>query len=267
MEQNFDELLVRLQAANPDERYDLVKQIGDLRDRRALDVLLDGMNDENAKVRYVALSGLVKLGNPDAAYPVIRHLLANLNSQLWHLLKLDLGMRLRNGLFQWVALTEDHVATMLKTAFHNPELDEGQRAFVVRLIGRTGDAELADTFLAMLHNGSDLMRASTAEALGYLKHLPALEYMKAQVHHEESAMREIMMRSMVLMGGDGVGDVLLPMLESEDEWTRRASIVSLAELGDRRAVRKIMRMQREDESNLVRQVADEALKKLILSGH
>ncbi|MGV2436750.1 MAG UNVERIFIED_CONTAM: HEAT repeat domain-containing protein [Anaerolineae bacterium] len=57
------------------------------------------------------------------------------------------------------------------------------------------------------------------------------------------------------------------MLESEDEWTRRASIVSLAELGDRCAVRKIMRMQREDESNLVRQVADEALEELILSGH
>ncbi|MGV2436751.1 MAG UNVERIFIED_CONTAM: hypothetical protein LVT10_19200 [Anaerolineae bacterium] len=142
------------------------------------------MNDENAKVRYVALSGLVKLGNPDAAYPVIRHLLANLNSQLWHLLKLDFG----DAPAQWVVSVggthpEDHVATMLKTAFHNPELDEGQRAFVVRLIGRTGDAELADTFLAMLHNGSDLMRASTAEALGYLKHLPALEYMKAQVHH------------------------------------------------------------------------------------
>jgi hypothetical protein len=27
MEQNFDELLVRLQAANPDERYDLVSRL------------------------------------------------------------------------------------------------------------------------------------------------------------------------------------------------------------------------------------------------
>lgn len=267
MEQNFDELLVKLQEAQPDQRYDLVKQLGDLRDRRALDVLLDYMNDESSKVRYVALSGLVKLGNPDAAYPVIRHLVSNLDSQLWQLLKLDLGMRLRNGLFQWVVQTEDHLATMLKTAYHNSELDEGQRAFLVRLIGRTGDTELADTFLEILKNGSDLMRASTAEALGYLKHSATLDYMLTQVHHEESAMREIMMRSMVLIGGEGVGDVLLPMLESEDEWTRRASIESLAELGDRRAVRKIMRMQREDESNLVRQVADEALKKLILSGN
>jgi HEAT repeat protein len=261
----MEQLLQQLQHADPTKRYAAAQQLSKHSNQRAVAGLVAVLTDDNPKVRYAALSSLVKISDPNAATPTIAALLNDLDSRLWSLLTLDIGMRLRNGLFDMVMTGNTPAADLLVDALENASLSEPQRALVIRLIGRTGDPRMVDTFVDMLALGSDMLQASAAEALGYIGDGRAVPPLIAILEDtEDSALCEITINALAALGDDRANEIILPMLNSADEWTRRAAATAMATLGDRRAVRQLLRMQREDESQVVREAAGHALTRLIM---
>jgi len=256
-------LLTQLQNTDQRVRYQAAQRLGKMGDPDAIQGLVDVLYDDSPKVKYAALSSLVKIGSTDAATPTITALLDDLDSRLWTLITLDIGMRLRNGLFAMITPHNTDVADMLVTALDRADPKEQQRALIVRLIGRTQDDRMVPTFIDMLMIGSETLQGAAAEALGYIGDERAVGPLMAVLDDANSAVREISINALARIGDPRAGDVLLRLLDSPDQWTRRAAALALAHLGDRRAVRKLLRMQREDQDIEVRKAAGQALTALI----
>jgi HEAT repeat protein len=263
---DMERLLEQLKHTDESIRYDAAQQLGRSGDEQAITGLVAILGDENPKVKYAALSSLVKIGSVDAATPTIRALLDDVDSRLWKLITLDIGMRLRNGLFDMIEPDNAAVADMLVSALDRNDLTEGQRALIIRMIGRTEDTRMVPTFIDMLMIASEMIQGAAAEALGHIGDERSVEPLLTVLDDADSAVREIAINALARIGDIRAADTLLPMLESGDEWTRRAAALALADLGDRRAVRPLLRMLREDENQEVRKAADAALAKLIPSG-
>ena len=209
--------------------------------------------------------GQLSFGELSRCSQSIAALLDDLDSRLWMLMSLDIGMRLRNGLFSMIEASNTAVADLLVDSLENKTLNENQRALIIRLIGRTRDARLVDTFMDMLMIGSTTLQGAAAEALGYIGDVRAVSSLTVIVEDAtDSRLQEIAINALGQMGDRQAGDVLLPLLDHADEWIRRASATALADLHDKRAVRQVLRMSREDDSQIVRDAADAALRKLIM---
>lgn len=265
-ENHMDQLLTQLTHSDEAVRYEAAQALGKAGDARAVEGLVGVLNDTTPKVKYAALSSLVKIGSTRAATPTVEALLNDVDSRLWTLLTLDIGMRLRNGLFNMIERGNREVADQLVAAMERDDLRENQRALIVRLIGRSGDTRMVETFVDMLMIGSEMLQGAAAEALGYIGDPRAVPGLLTVLEDADSKVREIAISALGRIGDARASEVILPMLDSGDEWTRRAAATALADLNERRAVRKLLRMSREDESMNVREAADAALRKLIIDG-
>lgn len=259
----MEQLLQQLTHNDETVRYDAAQQLGKDGDARAVDGLVARLNDEHPKVKYAALSSLVKIGSPTAATPTIAALVEEMDSRLWKLMTLDIGMRLRNGLFAMIEPGNTAAADLLIEALNDVSISEHQRALVIRLIGRTEDDRLVETFIDMLMIGSETLQGAAAEALGYIGDERAVAPLLVVLEDARSAVREIAINALARIGDVRAVDTILPMLNSGDVWTRRAAAMALGELGDRRAVRPLMHLLRDESDQHVRSAADAALSRLI----
>jgi len=259
---NHIELLIE-QLSHDDHtiRYEAAQELGTMQDDRAVQCLIDALPDSNHKVQYAALSGLVKHGDNRAAEPIIAMLLIDPRNRLWELLKLNIGMRLRNGLQALVQAGDDHIADLLIAALNDEEFDELQRAYIIKLLGRTADYRVVDAFIGALNDDSDEIRAAAADALGWIGHESAVEPLIKMLGDRNTIMREIAVDALGRMGDARAVEPLMDILDSDDsEWVRRVSALALGEINDSRAIEPLAAAL-NDYSADVREAAFEALKK------
>src|SRR5690606_37247209 len=128
----LEQAIERLSHVEPDVRFKAAQELGASKDQRAVELLIGVLPDENAKVQYAAVSGLVKLGNNSAAHPILDLLLADPDSRVWELLKLGIGTRLRAGLLDMVEAGDMAMADRLTEAIAGDGLDEQQQAFFIQ---------------------------------------------------------------------------------------------------------------------------------------
>ena len=260
----FEHYIAQLADLNPEARYDAAYWLGQNGDRRAAAALIDALPDENAKVQYGAFSALIKLGADEAAAPMIDLLLREPNSRLWALLNLNIGLRLRSGLLDMIGRNHGDLAERLIQALDDPALTTAQRAFIVRMLGRTGDPRLVDGLVKVLLelDAAPMMRGAAIEALGWIGDARAVTPLLALLNPEtENSLRELAIEA---LGRIGDPRALLPILDAlthADEWVRRAAAEASGELGDRSAIEPLSAAL-SDHSALVQDAAFDALKKL-----
>jgi HEAT repeat protein len=259
----FEQTIVELAHANPEVRYEAARRLGDARDERAVQPLINALPDNNAKVQYAAFSALIKIGASVAAAPMIDALLEDPNSRVWDLLKLNIGMRLRNGLLDMVPRGDQLVADRLTAAIENNSLDEQQRAFVIRLLGRTADTRQVESLIDTLIGDTHLMQGAAAEALGWIRDSRAVSPLLLFLSEGEpsDALRELAAEALGRIGDTHAVEPLIAALEDTNEWVRRAAAESLGMLGDRIAIEPLS-LALQDEVVMVQEAAFEALKKL-----
>jgi HEAT repeat protein len=258
----FEQTIEQLTHTNPEMRYQAAQQLGTSQDERAVEALIAALPDANAKVQYAAFSGLVKLADKRAAAPLVALLLNDPHSRVWELLKLNIGLRLRNGLLDLVERGDSALADQLLAGLESEALDDPQRAFLVRLIGRTGDTRLVDELLDRLEWGTTTMQGAAAEALGYIGDTRAFgALLKVLQEADTGAMREISTEALGRIGDVRAYDALVEALKDEDEWVRRAAAVGLGALGDDRAVHPLVQAL-QDPNTMVQDAAFESIKQL-----
>lgn len=259
----FEQLLTDLRHADPTIRYEAAQQLGASQDMRAVDPLINALPDDNSKVQYAAFSGLVKLGASHAAEAMIDMLVSDLNSRVWELLKLNIGLRLRSGLLDLVQPGDITIAQQVSATLQDSELalDDHQRAFFVRVLGRTADRERVDLLIKLLVKGSEPIQTAAAEALGWMGDERAVSPLLVFLNEEHDTLREAAAEALGRIGSDNAVTALIGRLNDSSEWVRRAAAEALGIIGDRTAIHPLVALL-QDESTMVQDAAFEALKKL-----
>ena len=257
----FEQYLADITHTDPVVRYEAAQKLGASSDSRAIQPLIKALPDANSKVQYAAFSGLIKLNAGEAAAPILDLLLGSPESKIWELLKLNIGMRLRTGLLDLLPHGDDALATQICAALENPTLDEGQRALVIRMLGRTAAGDRTEQLIDILLHGSPAIQGAAAEALGYVGDPRAVGPLLLFLHDSSDELREIAVEALGRIGHASAFDRVLGVLSDENEWVRRAAAEALGALGDHRAVEPLSAALK-DENTVVQDAAFDALKKL-----
>jgi HEAT repeat protein len=259
----FDQWVNDLRHADAAVRYEAAQKLGASNDNAAVQPLIGALTDDNAKVQYAAVSGLVKLDAAEAASPIIDLLLNARACRVWDLLKLNIGMRLRNGLLDMAGRIEMNPTTMerLSAAIDGEEYDELQRAFFVRLLGRTMQAEHVERLIDMLAQDTVIMQGAAAEALGWLRDERAVPMLLLTLNDDDANVREIALEALGRIGHPAALEALMEALHDESEWLRRAAAQALGDLGDPRAMHALTAAL-QDDSRVVQDAAFESIKRV-----
>jgi HEAT repeat protein len=257
----IEQYMTDLRHSDPTVRYNAAQQLGSSGDVRALSALISALPDSNEKVQYAAFSGLIKLGDSSAAAPMLTTLIDDMDSRVWALMRLNIGMRLRHGLLDLVPRGDNAIISQIETALARETLDTHQRAFFVRALGRAGTADAANSLLALLHHDNHDIRVAAGEALGWLGDARAVEPLLEMLLDSSDQVREIAVEALGRIGHERAVEPIMRILQDEAEWVRRAAAVALGELGDARALDPLAEAM-HDEDEMVQDAAFEAIKKL-----
>ena len=118
-------------------------------------------------------------------------LLQNPTSKLWDLLKLNIGLRLRTGLFDMLPHGDERIAARIVDGLETCTLDEQQRALVVRMLGRTATSERVELLIDVLLHGSPTIQGAAAEALGYVGDARGVNPLRLFLSVSNNELREI----------------------------------------------------------------------------
>lgn len=236
--------------------------------RRAVTALIPALDDGDSKVQYAVFSSLIKIADVSAVHPMVNVLIRRLDSQIWRLIKLNIGMRLRAGLLTIVQRGDDALSDLLYITLTTPDntLDAAQQAFFIRLIGQTGDTRRIDMLIGLLDNADPAIQIAAAEALGIIGDVravaPLLVFLQGETDpQEDNALREASAEALGRIGDPAAFDPLVERLRDVNEWVRRAAVEALGRLGDKRAVEPLADAL-QDDSTMVQDAAFEALKSL-----
>jgi HEAT repeat protein len=256
----IEQYITDLRHADAAIRYEAAQKLGSSGDMRAIQPLVEVLPDANEKVQYAAFSGLLKLGDSTAAAPMVALLLNNLDSRLWALMKLNIGMRLRHGLLDLVPRGDEIILHRVSSALAGGGLDHYQRAFFVRMLGKAGHGEQVDALVKVLSHEVSQVREAAAEALGWIGDGRAFDALMPLLKDESDQLREVGVEALGRLGNIRAVAPIIETLKDKSEWVRRASAVALGELGDRRAIDPLSEAM-HDEDEMVQDAAFEALKK------
>jgi HEAT repeat protein len=261
----FEQYLTDMTHTDPVLRYEAAQKLGASNDSRAIQPLIIALKDENSKVQYAAFSGLIKLNAGDAAAPILDTLLDNPDSKIWELLKLNIGMRLRAGLLDLLPHGDSALAERISASLQASDLDDGCRALVLRMLGRTGTSDHVEPLIDILLHASPIVQGGAAEALGYIGDARAVAPLTLFLFDTSDELREIAVEALGRIGHPSAVDHVMNILSDENEWVRRAAAVALGSLGDPRAVEPLSAAM-NDENSVVQDAASEALRKLSYGG-
>ncbi len=261
----FEQHVANLTYDDAAVRYEAARKLGASADARAIEHLIAALPDENSKVQYAAFSGLIKLNAYEAAEPILTMLANDLDSRVWELLKLNIGMRLRSGLLDLMQPSDGATAEKIMHVLDTHNLDEQQRALFVRLLGRVGDAERVELLIDLLIHGTAPVQGAAAEALGYVGDVRGIAPLLLLLSDQSDELRETGAEALGRIGDASAFEPLLALIGDESEWVRRAVVVALGNLGDLRAIEPLSEAL-NDESKTVQDAAFEALQRLNRAG-
>ncbi len=261
----LEQTITQLSHTEPAVRFEAAKALGASNDPRAVEHLIGVLPDQDSKVQYAAVSGLIKLGDRAAANPIVELLLADPDSRVWELLKLGIGQRLRAGLLSMIDAGDEAMADRLTEALNNDGLDEQQQAFIIQLLGRTRDPRVVEMLIDRLLQDTTTIQSGAADALGHIGDPRAVGPLLLFMNEEVAVMRELATEALGRIAHPTAYDALVGALFDEEEWVRRAASVALASLGDRRAMEPLAAAL-NDESELVQDAAYEAIRQLSETG-
>ena len=193
--------------------------LGEIGDPKAIDPLIDALNDENPYVRGTAAEALGEIGDPKAIDPLIDALN-------------DEQHFVRSGAAEALGeISDQRAVDPLIEALKDDDWDI--QLWAASSLVKLGKTDYLDLVLLALEDEKDHIRFNAAEALGWI-------------------------------GDPRAVDPLIEVLwdEDEDSFVRKNVALALGEIGDPRAINPLIDALKDEES-LVRTAAAEALDMMV----
>jgi len=227
--ESFDELIRKLEARDETtaDRADAAYQLGELKDRRAVDPLLDVLKEDKDEkdwpVRSAACGALGKLRDAKA----VPDLLAALQSDASWVVREHAALAL--GKLKAAGVVEALVAA-LKQA--DPEI----RAAVAEALGRQGGDRARGTLAELLSRDVPAVRVAAARALAATKDAGAADLLLAALNDENHHVRAAAAAGLGKLKHADALPRLAALLDDEDLSVRKAAVGALQALGGPQAV-------------------------------
>ncbi|HYE34770.1 NACHT domain-containing protein [Methylocaldum sp.] len=232
----LDALLQALGDEKQDVRWAAASALGQLKDPRTLDALLQALGDEKEDVRWAAARALGELKDPrtlDALLQALGDEKEDVRSAaVWALGELK-DPRALDALLQALG-------------------DENQdvRWLAAQALGELKDPRALDALLQALGDEKENVRSAAARALGKLKNPRALDALLRAVADEAADVRWAAAAAFGELKDPRALDALLQALADEKENVRRAAARALGELKNPRALDALLRAVADEDADM-----------------
>jgi HEAT repeat protein len=254
-------------------REAVVEALGEMRDVRAVEVLVAALKNEAAPMREAAAEALGKIGDVRAVKPLIAAL-GDEDRCVRKAAAMALGMigdaRAVTPLISALS-DEDHsirgaaaialgqigdaraVVPLLETL---KDKEAWVRQATIWGLAKIGDARCVAPLIAALKDKRGDVRETAAEALGWIGDVRAVEPLIAAL--ADRRVRRAVVQALGEIGDTRAVSSLLVALEDQDSLVREAAVKALAKLGDAQAVKPLVAAL-ADKSSMVREAVARAL--------
>ncbi|MHC5184806.1 MAG: HEAT repeat domain-containing protein [Planctomycetota bacterium] len=231
-----------------DRRYTLMNvcRYGGLGDVRAVEPLIQALEDKSMKVRLAAASSLGGLGDFQAAEPLIRAL------------RDPSKIVRREAVYSLARLgckeASEHLTILVK--------DESAtvRLAAVRALAFFKEACSADPFLTALEDQSARVRYQAASTLGHLNDTRAVNPLIMRLDDRYKYTRCAAASALGWLKDTRAVKPLIMLLRDKDDYVRYAAVQALEEVQDNRAIKPLIKVLKND-TKLVQNAAAKALEK------
>lgn len=221
--------------------------LGEIRDPRAVALLIAALGDKDWKLRAAAAEALGKIGDPRAAQPLI----AILVDSQWDVRSVANEALVRIG----AGAVEPLVAALKDGGVLGAS---GVRAYAASALGQIGDPRAVDPLIAALKDETGGVRAFAASALGQIGDPRAVEPLIAALKGEGGWARKEAVEALGQIGDPRAVEPLVAALNGEAGSVRKGAAEALGRLGDPRAVEPLVAAL-ADRDREVREAAAQAL--------
>ena len=215
-----------LAQPDPKTRQNAIKMLGELRDMRAVPVLMQMLEAKEAAVRGQAARALGKLSHPQAIEPLIR------------IVQTDSAMVRRQAVAALGRISADAILPALVAALTDP--DPKVMEIAARALEKRGDRRAVAGLRALVEdperivstkprsqwNAFEYARAAAICALGSLRDPDAIPTLIGAFAAGDGIVQDTAILAMADLGDVGI-PVLLEALQSEDTATRWAAVKTL----------------------------------------
>ena len=229
--------------------------LGEIRNPRAVPLLITALGDEDWKLRASAAEALGKIGDPRAAQPLI----AILVDSQW-----DVRSAAGKALDKIGARAFDPLVAALKNG--GALGAAGVRYYAAKALGQIGDARAVEPLIAALKDDEDsYLRGESACSLGHIGDPRAVEPLIAALEDEE----DLVARNKAVEALGRIADpgAVVPLIAALDNWSwsgRKEAAEALGKIGDPRAGATLVAAL-TDRDRGIREAAAQALDRLAWS--
>jgi len=236
-------------------RAHAINKLGNIKDRRAVPVLLKLLNDRSnvsaqSPLRLSVVEALCFYKDQRAINPLIA-LLDESDT--------NLQSRTAQALSEIGSPTMEPLLQAMRTA------SPYARRTIIESLGRNKDPRALDAIRAALHDESARVRSSAIYALNERKDTASLPALRALLNDQDEGVCSAAVSALSAMKDRASVPKILTMVRSQsarrDNSSYLADVMALGEIGDRRAVPLLLELQRSDDPN-IRVSATEALAKI-----
>jgi HEAT repeat protein len=230
-----DHLIAGLKDINRSVRSGVAKALGEIKDKRAIDPLIEvAIYDNDFWVRETAAKALDKLED-DGIVGYFITLLTNEDSKVRKMA----AEALRE-------IKDSRAIDPLIVGLQDRE--NGVRKASAEALGKIGDSRAVDFLIAVLKDEDGNVRKAVTEALREIGDSRAIDSLIARLDDEDTGVRKAAAEALREIGDSRAIDSLITALKDKDSNVREAVAETLGKLGDSRAVEPLITVL-QDEDN------------------
>lgn len=250
-----------LYGGSADVRASAAVSLGRIGDPRAVDPLIEALQDEDPEVRKNAAVALGEISDPRAVNPLIE-VLDDENPEVWRNVTEALGK-----------LGEQAVDPLIMILIDEGQQSSDARSGAARALGKIGDPRAVEPLIVALKDEAYMVRSGAASALGEISDPRAVDPLIEALSDDEWVVLGSVATALGEIGDPKAVDPLIEALEYEDSartallrafpnrWVRASAANALGDIGDTRAVGPLT-VALGDGDEYVRKAAGEALEKI-----
>ena len=239
-----DDLILDLKYGTPDYREEAAISLGEIRDSKGVDPLIEALKDEDEVVRGWAAWSLGEIGDLNAVDPLIKALK---DEDEW--VRAEAASALGN-------IGDSKAFDPLIVALNDE--DEVVRGRAASALGNIGDPKAVDPLIVALKDDDRVVRWEAASALGNIGDPKAVDPLIVALKDDDSVLRWEAASALGNIGDPKAVDPLIVALKDDDWAVRMRAAEALGNIGDPKAVDPLIVALRDDNS-IVRRWAASAL--------